>query len=118
MAEDNFIRYKAIKRILEDNTFFGFTCKRDKEKNRILYKFRSVRYPNVLITVLTLQLNPKQSPSDKIVLDIKFNKTTINGWKEFIKHIKKIYKFDRKAKSWHNNEKIDKRGSFACPAKC
>lgn len=99
MAEDNFIRYKAIKRILEDNNFFGFTCKRDKEKNRVLYNFRSVRYPNVLITVLTLQLNPKQSPSDKIVLDIKFNETTINGWKYFIKNIKEIYKFNKKVRN-------------------
>ena len=117
MAEDNFIRYKAIKRILEDNTFFGFTCKRDKEKNRVLYNFRSVRYPNILITVLTLKLKPKQVPSDKIVLDIKFNETTINGWKEFIKHIKEIYKFDRKRKNWHNNEKIDKRGNIANSSK-
>lgn len=96
MSKNKFIYYKAVDKILEDNYFFGFTAKRNKKTNRILYTYRSVRYPNVLINVLTMRLNPSKIQSDKIVLGIKFNDIEIGGWNDFIDELKFVYKYNRK----------------------
>jgi len=94
MENSNFIDYNEVVKILEKNWFYGFTVKR--ENNRVTYTFRSIRYPNVLISVKTLKIEPNKIPSKKIVLGIKFNDIEINGWKEFIKELKEIYKFNKK----------------------
>lgn len=90
MEKSNFIYHKSVVKILEDNYFFGFTAKRNKETNRILYTYRSVKYPNVLISVLTMRLDPSKIQSDKIVLGIKFNDIEIGGWNDFINKLKEI----------------------------
>lgn len=96
MEKNNFILYKNTEKILNDNMFFGFTVKREKN-NRLVYKYHSVKYPKVTIQVLTLKLKPNQIPSEKIVLGIKFNDTEINGWKELVKGLKEMYKFNKKS---------------------
>lgn len=96
MSKNKFIYYKAVDNILGDNYFFGFTAKRNKKTNRILYTYHSVRYPNVLINVLTMKLDPSKIQSDKIVLGIKFNDIEIGGWKDFINELKFVYKYNRK----------------------
>ena len=101
MENSNFIDYNEVVKILEKNWFYGFTGKR--ENNRVTYTFRSIRYPNVLISVKTLKIEPNKIPSKKIVLGIKFNDIEINGWKEFIKGLKEIYKFNKK--NYGNNQK-------------
>lgn len=90
MSKSNFIYYKSVVKILEDNTFYGFTAKRNKETNRILYTYRSIKYPNFLISVLTMRLDPSKIQSDKIVLGIKFNDIEIGGWNDFINKLKEI----------------------------
>lgn len=94
MKNSDYIDYNEVVKILEKNWFYGFTVKR--ENNRVTYTFRSTRYPNVLISVKTLKIEPNKIPSKKIVLGIKFNDIEINGWKEFINDIKEIYKFNKK----------------------
>ena len=96
MSKNKFIYYKAVDKILENNYFFGFTAKRNKETNRILYTYRSIRYPNVLINVLTMRLDPTKIQSEKIVLGIKFNDIEIGGWNDFINELKHVYKYNKK----------------------
>lgn len=96
MSKNKFIYYKAVDKILGDNSFYGFTAKRNKETNRILYTYRSVRYPNVLISVLTMRLDPSKIQSDNIVLGIKFNDIEIGGWNDFINELKYVGKYNRK----------------------
>ena len=96
MSKNKFIYYKAVDKILGDNYFFGFTAKRNKETNRVLYTYHSVRYPNVLISVLTMKLDPSKIQSDKIVLGIKFNDIEIGGWNDFINELKFVYKYNKK----------------------
>ena len=106
MSKNKFIYYKAVDKILEDNYFFGFTAKRNKEANRILYTYRSVRYPNVLINVLTMRLDPSKIQSDKIVLGIKFNDIEIGGWNDFINELKFVHKYNKqKNYNYGNNKK-------------
>ena len=90
MEKNNFIYYKEIANLLDKNTFYGFTAKR--ENNRIRYTFRSVRYPNVLISVLTLKLDPSDVMSKKIVLGIKFNENEVNGFKDFVIELENLSK--------------------------
>ena len=94
MENSDFIDYNEVVKILEKNWFYGFTAKR--ENNRVTYTFRSVRYPNVLISVKILKIEPNKITSKRIVLGIKFNDIEISGWKEFIKELKEIYKYNRK----------------------
>lgn len=94
MENNNFIDYNEVFKILEKNWFYGFTGK--CKNNRVTYTFRSIRYPKVLISVKTLKIEPNKIPSKKIVLGIKFNDIEMNGWKEFIKGLKEIYKFNKK----------------------
>jgi hypothetical protein len=96
MSKNKFIYYKAVDKILEDNNFFGFTAKRYKKTSRILYTYHSVRYPNVLIGVLTMKLDPTKVQSEKIVLGIKFNDIEISGWNDFINELKFVHKYNRK----------------------
>ena len=96
MNKNKFIDYEAVDKILEDNYFYGFTAKRNRKTNRILYTYRSVRYPNVLISVLTMKLDPSKIQSDKIVLGIKFNDIEIGGWNDFINELKFVYKYNKK----------------------
>ena len=96
MSKNKFIYYKAVDKILEDNSFYGFTAKRNRKTNRILYTYRSVKYPNVLIGVLTMRLDPSKIQYDKIVLGIKFNDIEIGGWNDFINELKFVYKYNRK----------------------
>lgn len=105
MNKSKFIYYKAVDKILENNYFFGFTAKRNKEANRILYTYRSVRYPNVLINVLTMRLDPSKIQSDKIVLGIKFNGIEICGWNDFINEIKHVYKYNKQKNYNYGNTK-------------
>ena len=105
MNKSKFIYYKAVDKILENNYFFGFTAKRNKEANRILYTYRSVRYPNVLINVLTMRLDPSKIQSDKIVLGIKFNGIDICGWNDFINEIKHVYKYNKQKNYNYGNTK-------------
>ena len=95
MSKNKFIYYKAVDKILENNYFFGFTAKRNKEANRILYTYRNIRYPNVLINVLTMRLDPTKIQSEKIVLGIKFNDIEIGGWNDFINELKHVYKYNK-----------------------
>ena len=105
MNKSKFIYYKAVDKILENNYFFGFTAKRNKEANRILYTYRSIRYPNVLINVLTMRLDPSKIQSDKIVLGIKFNDIEIGGWNDFINELKHVYKYNKQKNYNYRNAK-------------
>lgn len=105
MSKSKFIYYKAVDKILENNYFFGFTAKRNKEANRILYTYRSIRYPNVLINVLTMRLDPSKIQSDKIVLGIKFNDIEIGGWNDFINELKHVYKYNKQKNYNYRNTK-------------
>lgn len=105
MSKSKFIYYKAVDKILENNYFFGFTAKRNKEANRILYTYRSIRYPNVLINVLTMRLDPSKIQSDKIVLGIKFNDIEIGGWNDFINELKHVYKYNKQKNYNYRNAK-------------
>lgn len=105
MNKSKFIYYKAVDKILENNYFFGFTAKRNKEANRILYTYRSVRYPNVLINVLTMRLDPSKIQYDKIVLGIKFNDIEIGGWNDFINELKHVYKYNKQKNYSYGNTK-------------
>ena len=105
MSKSKFIYYKAVNKILENNYFFGFTAKRNKEANRILYTYRSIRYPNVLINVLTMRLDPSKIQSDKIVLGIKFNDIEIGGWNDFINELKHVYKYNKQKNYNYRNAK-------------
>lgn len=96
MSKNKFIYYKSVDKILGDNYFFGFTAKRNKKTNRIVYTYRSIRYPNAIISVLTMKLDPSNIQSDKIVLGIKFNDIEISGWNEFIKELKFMNKYNKK----------------------
>ena len=96
MSKNKFIYYKAVDKILENNYCVGCTAKRNKKGNRVLYTYRSVRYPNVLISVLTMRLDPSKIQSDKIVLGIKFNDIEIGGWNDFINELKFVHKYNRK----------------------
>ena len=90
MSKNKFIQLEAVENILESKSFFGYVAKRNKKANRILYTYRSVKYYNVTISVLTMRLDPSNVLSDKIVLGIKFGDTEINGWNEFISKLKEI----------------------------
>lgn len=109
MSKSKFIYYKAVDKILENNYFFGFTAKRNKEANketnRILYTYRSIRYPNVLINVLTMRLDPSKIQSDKIALGIKFNDIEIGGWNDFINELKHVYKYNKQKNYNYRNAK-------------
>lgn len=96
MSKNKFIYYKAVDKILRDNYFFGFTAKRNKKTNRVLYTYRSVRYPKVLISVLTMRLDPSKIQSDKIVLGIKFNDKEVEDWNGFINKLKDINTYKKK----------------------
>jgi hypothetical protein len=102
MEENTFIYYKDVEKTLKNNNFFGFTAKRDKEKNRILYRYKNIRYPNLLVKILTMKLNPNSIPSNNIVLGIKFNDNEIEGWNDFINELKNIKKYHKKS---HGNNK-------------
>lgn len=104
MSKNKFIYYKTVDKILEDNYFFGFTAKRNKKTNRILYTYRSVKYPNVFMNVLTMRLDPTKKQSKKIVLGIKFNDIEIGGWNDFINELKHVYKY--------NKQNHDNKNSF------
>ena len=103
MEKNDFIYYKAVEKVLEDYSFHGFTAKREN-KSRVLYTYRSVRYPNVLISVLTLKLDPNKIPSEKIVLGIKFNNFEVEGWKDFIGELKNL---NKNYKTKYGNNKKD-----------
>lgn len=96
MEKDKFIRFKAVEKILNDNSFYGLTVKRENN-GRLLYRYASIKYHNVEIKVLTLKLDPTKVKSDKIVLGIKFNENEINGWKDFINAIsfKQLYSLNK-----------------------
>jgi hypothetical protein len=96
MSKNNFIYYKTVNKILEDNNFFGIIAKRNRGANRILYTFHNIRYPNVIVKVLTMRLEPNDIKSEKIVLGIKFNETEVEGWKEFINKLKDITTYKKK----------------------
>ena len=107
MNKDKFIYYSSVDKVLKDDNFFGLTAKRNKETNRILYNYRNIKYPNVLISVLTMKLDPTNILSDKIVLGIKFNDVEIEGWKEFRYELCHVYKYNR-VKELMKKLKIDK----------
>ena len=90
MEKSNFIYHKSVVKILEDNSFYGFTAKRNKKTNRVLYTYRSIKYPNVLVSVLTMRLDPSKIQSDKIVLGIKFDDKEVEDWNGFINKLKEI----------------------------
>lgn len=96
MKKSNFIYYKSVAKVLENNTFYGFTAKRNKKTNRILYTYRSIKYPNVLVSVLTMRLDPSKIQSDKIVLGIKFDDKEIEDWNGFISKLKDITTYKKK----------------------
>ena len=96
MSKNKFIQLEAVENILESKSFFGYVAKRNKKANRILYTYRSVKYYNVTISVLTMRLDPTNVLSDKIVLGIKFNDIEIGGWNDFINELKFVHKYNRK----------------------
>ena len=102
MSKSNFIYYKSVVKVLEDNTFYGITAKRNRKTNRILYTYRSIKYPNVLISVLTMRLDPSKIQSDKIVLGIKFDDKEVEDWNGFINKLKDITTYKKKN---HGNTK-------------
>ena len=92
MSKSNFIYYKSVVKVLEDNTFYGITAKRNRKTNRVLYTYRSVKYPNVLVSVLTMRLDPSNIQSDKIVLGIKFDDKEVEDWNGFINKLRQLYR--------------------------
>lgn len=96
MEKSKFIYYKSVEKILGDNSFYGFTAKRNRKTNRVLYTYRSVKYPNVLVSVLTMRLDPSKIQSDKIVLGIKFNDKEVKDWNGFVNKLKDITTYKKK----------------------
>ncbi len=94
MEKNSFIHYKGVKKILENHQFQGFTAKR--ENNKITYRFISIKWQYVTVSVETIRLNPNNLKSPRIVTAIRFNDTVTNDWKEFMEYLKNIYKTNKK----------------------
>lgn len=98
MKENNLIEFKTIENVLKENSFYGFTAKREKN-GRIIYTFNGFKYPHVEIKVLTLKLEPNKLNGGKIVLGIKINEKEIEGYKLFIEELNEIKRYKKRKKS-------------------
>lgn len=92
MEENNFIFFKKIEKILEDNYFFGFTAKHIKNTTKIVYTYQNIKYPKIIIKILTTKINPHK----QIVLGVKFDGKKINEWNDFINALNNIYIYNKK----------------------
>jgi TRAP-type uncharacterized transport system substrate-binding protein len=97
MKQEKFILYKDIKKILEDNGFYGFTA-RNIDKYNITYTFISTIWFKVTITVETLKIGEERVDENKIVLGMVVNKKRINTMKEFLETMKNLYKIQKETK--------------------
>jgi hypothetical protein len=86
MKETEFINYSTIRKILENNDYYGHTVDR-VSKNRLSVTFVSVKWYTVDITVDTLKLN-----DERIVIQIKIDEEETNGMDDFTKRIEEIGK--------------------------
>ena len=93
MGKEQFVDFNRVRKVLEDNGFFGFTCKRGD--GRLTYSYRSISYHCVLITVVVAKLQPKDLNSRKIVLTIKINGKNLEGWEDFKRKIREVWKYQR-----------------------
>ena len=95
------ITLNKIQKILEENTFHGFVCKKINEYKRE-YTFISIKWQNVKITVQTTKIKPLCN----IVTNIEINQQQINTYKEFINYLKNLYNLykQNKQKQYENNK--------------
>lgn len=105
---NNFILFKDVEKVIHDNDFYGFTAKRNEDRTKVLYTYHSVKWPNILISVLTMKLNPQEIPSTKIVLGIKFNDEKVETWNDFIAYLKHQHLREVNKKVKLTNEEIFK----------
>lgn len=96
MAKEDFIDYEKVNKALEDNSFFGFTCKREKN-GRLTYTYRSIKYHCVSISVSVAKLKPNELRSRKIVLNINVNGRNVEGWADFMDTLNNCWKIHNKA---------------------
>ncbi len=94
MKQNNLIDFEAVKKILEENRFFGFTAKRND--GRIEYSFINISYFTITFKILTTKLDPNNVKSKKIVLGVKMNEKELNGWNDFVTTLKNIYHIHKK----------------------
>lgn len=94
MKQEKFILYKDIEKILEGNSFYGFTA-RKVDKYNIIYKFISTVWSNVTITVETLKIGEERIDKNKIVLGMVVNKKRMNTMKDFLEAMKNLYKIQK-----------------------
>ena len=90
MDTTGFIKYTDIMKVLEDNTYHGFTASR-VSKNRIRRTFISYKWYTIDIAVETLKLE-----GENIVIKIEFNGEEVNGVEDFKKRIARIGEAHRK----------------------
>jgi hypothetical protein len=89
------MEFKKIVKILTQYGFYGFTVKREGNGHYI-YKFRSIQYFTILISVKVIKIDPKTFGSKKLVTSILFNEIEINDFKDFITALKGIYQLHKK----------------------
>ena len=77
MEDTGFIKFNAIKEILEEASFYGHTAKKEDGGRKITYSFLSVKWNKTIIKVSTLKLEPDNVNSIKIVINIKVNERDI-----------------------------------------
>jgi hypothetical protein len=92
------MNFKKIDSILRDNGFFGSTIKRE-ENERLIYKYRSIRYYSIEVSVIVARVDKNTFGYDKMVLSISFNDRDINEYKDFITAMKGLHVL-------HNKERI------------
>ena len=89
------MEFKKIVKILEQYGFYGFTVKRG-DNGHYIYKFRSIQYFTILVSVKVIKVDPKTFGSKRLVTTILFNKNEIDDFKEFITALKGIYHLHKK----------------------
>jgi hypothetical protein len=93
METNNLIQENKVREELDKYGFFPLFTKRNKEKNKLVTTYLSIKYPYTTIKTQTLRIKPHE---DKILLGIKINEQEITNWKDLIYNLKHIYKFNKR----------------------
>jgi hypothetical protein len=86
MDKSSFIKYKTIVKLLEDNSYYGFTVGRTGQ-HRMKHTFVSVKWYTIDIVVEALRLE-----GEDIVIGIKIDGEEVNGMEAFKERIGRIGK--------------------------
>ena len=97
MKEKKFIPFKVAEQVLAEKTFYGFTAKR-KQNSRIIYRFKSVKWPYIMVRILTFKLDADDIQSERIILGVKINEKEMTGWKEFMTELTELTKYKPRKK--------------------